>query len=142
MQKGFSALALFCLSAAGLMAQVTATATLQGTVTDKTGASVPGAEVRALNRQTGETRVETSNNAGLYVFNLLPAGTYQVRVAMKGFATAAFENVELAVSRTTTIDAQLSTSQQSETITVEATGAGLVDMQKTDVSLPITQTEV
>ena len=142
MQKGFSALALFCLSAVGLMAQVTATATLQGTVTDKTGASVPGAEIRALNRQTGETRVETSNNAGLYIFNLLPAGTYQVRVAMRGFATAAFENVELAVSRTTSIDAQLSPSQQSETITVEATGAGLVDMQKTDVSLPITQTEV
>jgi len=142
MQKSFSALALLCLSAASVMAQITATATLEGTVTDKLGAVVPGAEVRALNRQTGETRVETTNNAGLYSFNLLPAGTYQVRVAMKGFTTAAFENVDLGVSRTTTIDAQLSPSQQSETVTVEASGAGLLDMQKTDVSLPITPTEV
>jgi hypothetical protein len=136
------ALALACLCATSVMGQITASATLQGTVTDKTGASVPGAEVRATNKQTGEVRSENTNNAGLYAFNLMPAGTYQVRVTMKGFSIAAFENVELAVSRATTIDAQLSPSQQSETITVEATGAGLLDMQKTDVGLAVTPTEV
>jgi len=139
---GFSALVLLCLSTGNLIAQITASATLQGTVMDKTSAVIPAAEVKVTNKQNGEVRSTTSNGAGLYVFNLLPAGTYEVRVSVKGFATAAYENVELAVGRTTTIDAQLSPSQQAETVTVEASGAALVDLQKTDVSLPITPADV
>jgi hypothetical protein len=146
MQKNITLLAivlvLVCLSAMNVSAQVTASATLQGTVTDKSGAVVPGAEVKATDKQTGAVRTETTNNSGLYVFNLLPAGTYDVRVSLKGFSTALFENVELAVSRTTTIDALLAVSQQSEVVTVEASGAGLVDLQKTDVSHAITPTDV
>src|SRR6202030_2182643 len=73
-----------------LSAQVTATATLQGTVTDKTVAVIPNAEVRVSNRQTGETRSAVSNNAGLDAFSLLPAGYYDVRISVQGFTTAAF----------------------------------------------------
>ena len=138
----FLTLALLCLSTTNIFAQVTATATLQGTVTDKTAAVIPGAEVSISNAATGLQRTETSNNAGFYVFNLLPAGTYEVRVAVRGFATGVYQNVELSVGRTTTVDAQLSPSQQAETVTVEASGAALVDLQKTDVSLPITPTDV
>jgi hypothetical protein len=137
-----SVLALVCLSVSGLSAQITATATLQGTVTDKTGAVIPNAGVKITNKSTGEVRSVISNSAGLYSFNLLPAGMYEVRVSVKGFSTAAFENVELAVSRTTTIDAELTPSAQATTVTVEAAGAALVDVQKTDVSRPITQVEV
>ncbi len=103
---------------------------------------IPNAEIKITNKNTGETRAAVSNSAGLYSFNLLPAGTYEVRVSVKGFATAAFEDVELAVSRTTTIDAQLSLSQQATTVQVEAAGAALVDFQKTDVSQPVTPSEV
>src|SRR5499427_8574385 len=137
-----SILALACLSTLNLSAQITATATLQGTVTDKSAAVIPNAQVKITNRSTGEARSSVSNSSGIYLFNLLPAGTYEVRVSVKGFATAVFENVELAVSRTTTIDAELSPSQQATTVTVEAAGAALVDVQKTDVSRPITPTEV
>src|ERR1700735_4420964 len=138
----FSALALVLINATNLSGQMTATATLQGTVTDKSAAVIPGAEVRITNRQTGETRVDTTSGVGNYAFNLLPAGHYDVRVTVRGFTIGVFSNVELLVSRTTTIDAQLSPSQQSETVTVESTGAALIDLQKTDVSLPITPTEV
>ncbi len=134
--------ALACISTAKVFAQATAAATLQGTVTDKTAALVPGAEITISSKSTGLQRVEKSNNAGFYVFNLLPAGIYEVRVAVKGFATGLYQNVELFVGRTTTIDAQLSPSQQAETVTVEASGAALVDLQKTDVSRPITPSEV
>ena len=137
-----SILALTCLSTLNLSAQITATATLQGTVTDKSAAVIPNAQVKITNGSNGEARSSISNSSGIYLFNLLPAGTYEVRVSMKGFATAVFENVELAVSRTTTIDAELSPSQQATTVTVEAAGAALVDVQKTDVSRPITPTEV
>jgi hypothetical protein len=136
------ALALICLSTGIVSAQINATATLQGTVLDKSGAVVPGAEIRITSKQSGAQRVEMSNNSGTYVFSLLPAGTYDVRVSLKGFATALYENVVLSVSQTTTVDASLSPSTQAETITVEATGAGLVDMTKTDVSLPISTQQI
>ena len=117
---GVFSLALLSLSTGNLFGQLTASATLQGTVTDKTSAVIPKAQVQVSNKQTGLVRTETTGGGGLYVFNLLPAGTYEVRVSVSGFATAAFQNVELAVGRTTTIDAQLSPSQQAETVTVEA----------------------
>ena len=139
---GVVLLVLFSFSAGNLFGQLTASATLQGTVSDKSSAVIPGAEVQVSNRQTGLTRTETTSSSGLYVFNLLPAGTYEVKVTVKGFTTGVFQNVELAVGRTTTIDAQLSPSQQAETVTVEASGAALVDLQKTDVSLPITPSDV
>ncbi len=138
----FTALALVCLSTTNVFGQVTATATLQGTVTDKTAAVIPNADVTISNASTGMQRTEKTNNAGFYVFNLLPAGIYEVRVAVKGFATGVYQNVELAVGRNTTVDAQLSPSQQAETVTVEAAGAGLVDLQKTDVSTPISPAQV
>ena len=137
-----SVLGLACLIAASLPAQITATATLQGTVTDKSGAVVPNASIKIINKATGEARSGVSNGAGLYSFNLLPAGTYDVSVSAPGFATEAFQNVEVAVARSTQIDAELSPSQQATTVTVEAAAAALVDTQKSDVSRPITPAEV
>jgi len=136
------ALTLVCLSVFNLAAQVTATATLQGTVTDSTGAVIPNVDVKITNNSTGETRSAVSNGSGLYSFNLLPAGTYDVRVAVAGFTTADFQNVELAVSRTTTLDARLSPSQQATTVEVEAAGAALVDIDKSDVSRAVSPSEV
>src|SRR5262249_45337004 len=135
-------LALVCLSAGSLFAQGTASATLRGTVMDKSQAVIPGAEVKITNKDTGLVRSAESGSAGGYQFDLLPAGRYEVRVTIKGFSTAVFENVDVAVARTTTVDAMLSPSQQAEVVTVEASGAALVDVQKTDVSRPVTPNEI
>ncbi len=110
-------IALFCLSIGNLFAQVNSSATLRGTVMDKTQAVVPGADVKISNKETGLARAVTTGNDGNYVFSLLPAGHYEVRISVKGFSTAAYENVELTVGQTTTIDASLAPSQQAETIT-------------------------
>src|SRR5260370_24288963 len=119
-----SALAFVCLSALQLFGQANTTATLRGTVLDKTQAVIPGADVRITNKETGLTRASASNSEGLYVFNLLPVGHYEIRVSAKGFANATFENVELTVGQTTTVDAIMAPSSQAETVTVEA-GAAL-----------------
>jgi hypothetical protein len=136
------ALLLFLSICSTFSGQVNSSATLSGTVTDNSHASVPGAQVHVSSKETGLERTAVTTNSGTYQFDLLPAGHYEVRISMTGFATAAFENVELAVGRTTTIDGSLSPSKQSETITVESSGAGLVDLQRTDVSAPITPAEV
>lgn len=135
-------LAILSLAISCLFAQVNATGTLLGTVMDKSGAVVPGAAVKVTNKETGSVRDTVTNESGQYRLDLLPTGTYEVRVTMKGFATAVIGNVPLAVSQTTTIDAKLDPSTQSEVITVEASGAALVDVEKTDVSVPITTKEI
>jgi len=137
---------LLCISlllgCAMLQAQINATGTLAGTVSDKTGAVVPGVTVKVTNTETGSSREGKTNESGQYRFDLLPAGTYSVRVTATGFSTVLFEKVGLSVSQTTTIDASLTPSSQSETVTVEASGTPIIDLAKTDVSLPISTKEI
>jgi hypothetical protein len=125
-----------------LYGQATSSATLQGTVRDKSQAVIPGAEVKVTSKETGLVRATSTGDTGVYRFDLLPAGRYEVRAHMQGFTTGVYENVEVAVGQTTSVDATLSPSQQSEVVTVEASGAALVDVQKTDVSRAITPAEV
>ena len=122
---------------ASLFAQATATGILGGTVTDPTGSVVPNASIRITNKETGLTRDMKSGQAGLYRFDLLPAGTYQVQATMAGFATANAESVGVFVGQTTTLDIGLTPATQSQTVTIEAAGAQLVDTERSDVSLPI-----
>jgi hypothetical protein len=139
MHKQILVLLLLGLFAGSMMldAQLTATGSLAGTVTDKTGAVVPNANVRITNRETGLTREMKTGGSGLYRFDLLPAASYQVQTTMPGFATANFENVGVFVGQTTTIDVSLSPSAQAETVTVESTGTPLVDTTRSDLSLPV-----
>src|SRR5215472_10018792 len=139
MHKQILVLLLLGLFASSMMldAQLTATGSLAGTVTDKTGAVVPNANVRITNRETGLTREMKTGGSGLYRFDLLPAASYQVQTTMPGFATANFENVGVFVGQTTTIDVSLSPSAQAETVTVESTGTPLVDTTRSDLSLPV-----
>src|SRR5579872_576278 len=135
-------LVLLLFTSFHIKAQVSATGTILGTVTDKTGAVVPGADVKVISKDTGTARETKSNDSGQYRFDLMPAGTYEVRVTVKGFATAVFDKVGVAVSQTTTIDASLAPSTQAEVVTVESTGAPLVDTEKVDVSLPVTTKQI
>ena len=131
-------LLLFVLSGSMILdAQLTATGSIAGTVTDKTGAVVPNATVKITNRDTNSTRETKTGEAGVYRFDLLQAGTYQVQTTVPGFSTATFENVGVFVGQTTTVDVSLSPSAQAETVTVESTGSPLVDTTRSDLSLPV-----
>ncbi len=131
------ALVLSIAGSGTLFAQATASATLQGTVMDKSGGVIPNAEVKITNKEIGLTRAVTTGDTGLYRFDLLPSGAYEVRMTAKGFSILAYEKVILSVSQTTTQDGILTPSQQAEIITVESSGAALLDVTKTDISLPV-----
>jgi hypothetical protein len=118
-------------------AQATASATLQGTVTDKTQAVIKSATVTITNKATGLTRTTSTNDIGVYRFELLPAGKYDIKVGANGFASAVSESLELLVGRATTLDYALNAGATTETVTVTAE-APIVDTQKTDVGLNIT----
>src|SRR6266851_1259511 len=83
----FLALFVTALSASYVFSQATATATLQGTVTDKSSAVVAGAQVVATFKATGVVRTAATSDAGTYRFDFVPAGVYQVKVSKDGFAT-------------------------------------------------------
>ena len=145
MRRSFSFVVFFTLvlylGCHQLLAQATASATLEGTVVDKAQAVVVGATVALTNKATGLNRTTTTNESGTYRFDLLPAGVYEIRVTAAGFASAVTESVGLLVGRTTTIDFTLSPGGQAETVTITSE-APLVDSQKSDVGLNITPTEV
>ena len=107
-------ISLFVSSAA--YAQVTG-ATLSGTVTDASGAAVPGATVAAKNTATSTTVDATADANGFYTIpNLLPA-PYEVRVTAKGFSTAV-SNVTLAVGSQQTLNMPLKIGETSQTVEV------------------------
>src|SRR6202521_5818166 len=133
-QRWTSLIVGILLGGLSLYGQVNATGTIEGTVSDKSGAVVPNADVKLASRDTGLAREAKSNAAGQYRFELLPTGTYQVRVTVPGFANATYETVGVAVSQTTTVAVRLSPRAQAETVTVESTSAPLVDTTRTDVS--------
>src|SRR5262245_16676778 len=122
-------------------AQATASATLEGTITDKTQAVIKSASVTITNKATGVTRTTSTNDIGLYRFELLPAGKYEIKVSASGFASAVTEGVDLLVGRVTTLDYTLNLGAAAETVTVTAE-TPIVDTQKTDVGLNITPQDV
>ena len=135
------AITVLLFGCASLWGQVTATANLQGTVEDRTGAVLSKADVTITNKATGEARSTKSNDSGEYRFDLLPVGIYNVKVNAQGFAGTEAKDVELQVGRTTTQNFTLKPGAVSETVEVTGT-APLVDQEKTDVSTNITPVQV
>ena len=131
---------LLSLGSAKAFAQATASATIQGTITDKSGAVVAGAEIVAKNKGTDITRTTSSDEVGSYRFELLPVGTYTVTVSKPGFG-ALTQTIEVLVGQTATANAELKPGAESEVIEVTSE-APLLDQAKTDVSQTITPTEV
>ena len=88
----------FCLALAAAFAQFSSS--IEGSVTDSTGAIVPGAKVVLTGMSTGVTSDTKSNSAGLYKFPSLGPGAYKVTVTMQGFAPVTEENIELTAMQT------------------------------------------
>ncbi|MDX1979652.1 MAG: carboxypeptidase-like regulatory domain-containing protein, partial [Bryobacteraceae bacterium] len=94
--------------------------TFNGTISDGTGAVIPGASVKAQNISTGVEAPATTTSAGVYRMPYLPPGTYKITVTAAGFKTAVRENVELAVAQTLTVDFVLEVGQVSDSVTVSS----------------------
>src|SRR5277367_2266744 len=83
------------------------TATLLGTVTDTTGASVPSANVQIVELATGITHAVTTNDSGNYTFPDLTPGSYSVTVEAQGFKKEIRPRVDVVVNTSTRIDVSL-----------------------------------
>jgi len=131
---------LLSLGSGNAFAQATASGTIQGTVTDKSGAVVSGAQVVAKSKATDSVRTTTTSDTGYYRFELLPVGFYTVAVSKTGFAGVS-ETIEILIGQTATVNTELKTGSMSEVIEVTSE-VPVLDLAKTDVSQNITPREV
>ena len=113
----FAFLAFECAPAA--MAQ-TFRGSIQGTITDSSGAVVPGAQVKVISKAIGFSRTLEANDRGEYVASELPLGTYSVTVEMNGFRTTTLTQVPVSVGSPTRADVKLSAGAISEVVEVNA----------------------
>ncbi len=110
--------AIFLLLAGAAMAQ-TSTSSINGTVTDATGAVVPGAKVTARNAETGVSYTQTTTGAGVYAFPSIPVGGYAITVEVAGFKTTNKTGNLLQVGTPLVVDVALEVGQTSEVVNVE-----------------------
>ncbi|HEY7391622.1 MAG TPA: TonB-dependent receptor, partial [Bryobacteraceae bacterium] len=113
--------ALWVCAGQSLFAQSAGTAGLSGTITDASGAAVPGVTVTLTNVDTNQARTAATGSDGVYKFSLIPPGTYNIRITANGFKTAEVSRVALNVTESPVVDRTLEVGQQAEQITVEAT---------------------
>jgi hypothetical protein len=109
-------------------------ATLRGTVTDASGASIPGAQVALSEPSTGQVvRQATSNSTGDFEFDELQPGTYLLQCDAKGFKTFVAQDVVLDPGQVRRVDPVLSVGQTNTTVTVSA-GAAVINTESATLS--------
>jgi hypothetical protein len=121
MKKLLYALSLIALVSAVALGQ-TINGSISGTVTDQTGAVVPGAAVKITNVETGFTRDVVTNDDGYFKAASVPVGTYSVRVEKSGYKAAVNAGVSTTVGETTDIKFALEPGQVSAVVEVTSSG--------------------
>lgn len=96
----------------------TSTSSINGTISDPSGAVIPAAGVTAANEATGVTYRQQTTEAGLYVFNSIPVGSYTLSVEAKGFRSAKVPNRILQVGSPITVNITLELGESTETVSV------------------------
>ena len=132
--------ALLFLAASGLLGQAT-TATILGTVSDPSGAAIPGATVQVRNTGTSQTQEVVTDAQGRYRVPELGLGEYEIHTSKQGFSTAVRTGVPLTVGSQTVVDFLLTVGQQQQTVTVEG-AVSQVETTSSAVSNLVEQTQM
>jgi hypothetical protein len=138
-KHGFLLGAVCFLWVSTLAAQTTTT--LYGSVTDKTGAVIPGATVIATNIGTNQARTAQTNAEGGYRLEFLPIGDYSLEVSAQGFKKFLQKGITLEVNVTQRADASLDVGSQTEEVDVNAT-VDLVNTENAQVGRTVEHNEL
>lgn len=106
---------------------------IEGTVTDVTGAVIPGASIRVVSKETGVVVTTTSNPVGFYQAPGLLTGTYEVSVTAPGMKTST-QTIDLLVAQNAVVNAQLSAGAVTQKVTVSADTVELTDTTSGTIS--------
>lgn len=117
-------------------------ASIQGTVTDTQGGVIPGAKLTLTNTATNEAQVRTSNETGMYSFNALPPGHFKLVVEMQNFTTKTLDNVQIIPEQANALDVKLDVGSASQTVTVDASEAPLLDSETATIGGTISENQI
>ena len=118
MRKVLTITAMLCLLVTtGALAQST-NASLGGTVSDGSGALIPGVTVTATNTNTGIAQTNLTNESGVYQFPVLSTGTYKISAELPGFQTQVVSNFTLGISQQARLNFSLQVGTVAQTVEV------------------------
>jgi hypothetical protein len=123
-------IALLAFGPASVAQTTISTGSIQGTITDQSGAVVPGARVTITNKGTGQSIVVTSTSTGSYASGALVPGDYNVRIEAKGFKTAEAP-VIVQVNVTSSGNFKLAVGQETEVVEVQGSQVAVNTEQAT-----------
>src|SRR4051812_24573711 len=129
----WAAVLLVCLVCSVSTFAQTTNATLGGTVSDASGALIPGVEVTSKNIGTGIVNTTLTNESGAYQFASLQTGTYEVSATLPGFQTSTFKDVMLGGAQQVRLNFSLKVGDVSTTVEVST---------QTDTSLATTSSSI
>jgi len=132
-------IAILCTA---FVAKAQDTGYIGGTVTDKTGAAVAGADVVISSTNGSSTHPTTTNGDGAYVAAGLPGGSYNIVVTAKGFQRYTAKAVVLDVAQKIRVDIQLSVGAVTEEVVVTGESVAQVETQSSAMSTTITGSQV
>ncbi len=112
------------------------TGEIAGTVTDPTGAAVPGVEITFINENTGESKSVESGATGDYLATQLQVGTYMATVQAEGFRTVERPGIGLSALQSLRVDFVLELGQVTETVTITSQ-APQVDTRSTQIGMTV-----
>lgn len=110
------------------------TGAITGTVTDPTGAAVPGAQVTAKHMLTEMTFTAESGDDGTYLLRNLPSGFYELTCVSPGFTSYVIREVQVQSVNLTKVDISLNVAGATEEVTVTGGKASTLDTTSTSVS--------
>src|SRR4051812_40019092 len=117
-------------------------AVLSGTVSDASGAIIPGAAVVLTNTQTGVQNSMESNESGVFLSPSIPPGTYQVLAEKAGFKKYVLNDVVLSTGAKVSLAVKLDIGNQTETVEVKSDAAPMLEYNDASIARTITGSQV
>jgi hypothetical protein len=115
---------------------------IQGVVTDPTGAVIPGATLTLKDLSTNAILTRTSDSSGVYNFNALPADSFQLTVEKEGFQQKVLDQLQLTPEQANGVNIQLQPGAVATTVTVNGSTQPALDTETADTEATISSNEV
>ncbi len=135
-------LVIVCIGFSGGALAQTITGRISGTVTDSTGAAVPGVTVKITNEATQQPRSAMTDPNGFYVATNLPVGNYSVTIEHQGFKKATKTGYNLVADGRLTVDFALEAGAVTEAVEIVASSGETVNSTSGEVARVIDQSQV
>ena len=135
-------LVMFAMCGTALTASAQFRTSIQGVVTDPTGAVIPGATLTLTDNGTGAKQVRTSDDKGVYNFNALPSDQFNLVVTKSGFQEKDLSNLQLNPEQANAVNVEMTPGAATQTVTVNGSTETAMDTETANTGQVISQRQV